>query len=77
VNHCISPQPTIPTELDSTNPRKRLKTRHTGVSITEAEWLAFEKDVLEFDMQHVRSGGKFAFQFVEGPLVKAIRSGSW
>ena len=72
-----SDQPTAPSELDSTDSRKRQKTRHGGLSVTEAEWRLFEKDVRDFEVQHVRNSGKFAFQFVEGPLVKAIRSGSW
>ena len=31
----------------------------------------------EFEVQHVHGKGKFAFGFVEGPLVKALRSGDW
>lgn len=30
-----------------------------------------------FDVQHVQGNGKFAFAFVEGPLVKALRMGHW
>jgi midasin len=32
---------------------------------------------MEFEVQHVQAKGKFAFGFVEGPLVKALRSGDW
>ena len=30
-----------------------------------------------FEVQHVQGNGKFAFGFVEGPLVKALRAGHW
>lgn len=55
-------------------PRKRRKVDSTG---SIASWDAFLKGVDEFEVQHVHGKGKFAFGFVEGPLVKAIRSGSW
>ncbi|KAJ7264443.1 hypothetical protein B0H12DRAFT_1209400, partial [Mycena haematopus] len=56
-------------------PRKRRKVDTLNVS--EASWAAFEKDVTEFEVQHVQAKGKFAFGFVEGPLVNALRSGDW
>jgi midasin len=37
----------------------------------------FEQELRIFDVQHVQGKGKFAFAFVEGPLVKALRSGDW
>lgn len=55
-------------------PRKRRKV-DTGGSSTA--WAAFLQDVDEFEVQHVQGKGKFAFGFVEGPLVKALRSGDW
>ncbi|KAK7048623.1 midasin [Favolaschia claudopus] len=57
-------------------PRKRRKVDH-ALNVSEADWAAFEKDVGEFEVQHVHAKGKFAFGFVEGPLVKALRSGEW
>ncbi|KAJ6531011.1 hypothetical protein B0H10DRAFT_2171534 [Mycena sp. CBHHK59/15] len=57
-------------------PRKRRKMDHT-LNVSEASWAAFERDVSEFEVQHVQAKGKFAFGFVEGPLVKALRSGDW
>ena len=47
------------------------------ISSLRDEWARFERDVDEFDIQHAQGQGKFAFDFVEGPLVKAIRSGDW
>lgn len=59
------------------NPRKRRKVEESGLRISEEDWVLFMRDVEEFQVQHVQSKGKFAFGFVEGPLVKALRSGDW
>ncbi|KZT19503.1 P-loop containing nucleoside triphosphate hydrolase protein [Neolentinus lepideus HHB14362 ss-1] len=61
-------------QLDSSAPRKR---RRTHWNASSADWDAFYKRVQEFDVQFVQGKGKFAFSFVEGPLVKALRSGDW
>lgn len=42
-----------------------------------AEWDAFTAEVADFDVRHVRAGGRFVFSFVEGPLVRALRKGDW
>lgn len=44
---------------------------------SEKEWSAFLSEVENFDVQHVHGKGKFAFGFVEGPLIKALRTGAW
>lgn len=46
-------------------------------SVSEADWDEFEQELQTFDVQHVQGKGKFAFAFVEGLLVKALRSGDW
>ena len=46
-------------------------------SVSEVDWNEFERELRTFDLQHVQGKGKFAFAFVEGPLVKALRSGDW
>ena len=46
-------------------------------SVSEADWDEFEQELRTFDIQHVQGKGKFAFAFVEGPLIKALRSGNW
>lgn len=46
-------------------------------TVSEADWDEFEQELRTFDIQHVQGKGKFAFTFVEGPLVKALRSGDW
>ena len=62
-------------ELDSQAPRKRRKTEDLAESLEK--WNTLEQDVTRFEIQHVQGKGKFAFSFVEGPLVKALRSGDW
>ncbi|KAG0703770.1 P-loop containing nucleoside triphosphate hydrolase protein [Suillus ampliporus] len=63
-------------ENDPDAPRKRRKVE-AELRVSEADWERFEKDVDEFDMQHAQGKGKFTFDFVEGPLVKALRAGDW
>ncbi|KZT67287.1 hypothetical protein DAEQUDRAFT_812985 [Daedalea quercina L-15889] len=58
-------------------PRKRRKLEQNGLNASAAAWERFEHDVQTFDVQHVQGKSKFAFAFVEGLLVKALRSGDW
>lgn len=64
-------------EIDLETPRKRRKVEQDMKTSSEEGWIAFLRDVEEFEVQHVHGKGKFAFGFVEGPLVKALRSGEW
>ncbi len=67
-----------PTERGEEGPRKRRKTGHGGgLNVSEEFWEDFERDVRTFEIQHIQGNGKFAFGFVEGPLIKALRSGHW
>ncbi|THV03027.1 midasin [Dendrothele bispora CBS 962.96] len=67
-----------PEELDSQTPRKRRKVVDlSSLNASALKWSSFERDVNDFNAQHVHGGGKFAFGFVEGPLVKALRAGDW
>jgi midasin (ATPase involved in ribosome maturation) len=63
-------------KLDSDGPRKRRKTEEE-MKASKADWDAFEHDVDDFSVQHLQNANKFAFSFVEGPLVKALRTGGW
>ncbi|KAG2155783.1 uncharacterized protein EDB93DRAFT_1101572 [Suillus bovinus] len=63
-------------ENDSDAPRKRRKVE-AEMKVSEADWERFDRDVDEFDLQHAQGKGKFTFDFVEGPLVKALRAGDW
>ncbi|KAF9220907.1 hypothetical protein BS17DRAFT_290054 [Gyrodon lividus] len=58
-------------------PRKRRKLNQISLQQSEEAWDKFQRDVDEFDIQHAQGQGKFAFDFIEGPLVKALRSGDW
>ncbi|KAL1760476.1 hypothetical protein FB107DRAFT_202952 [Schizophyllum commune] len=58
---------------ETSTPRKRRKVEKAP----EELWAQFEHDVNDFEAQHVQGNGKFAFDFVEGPLVKALRAGDW
>ena len=69
--------PSDPTSLDQAGPRKRRKITGDGLRVTASEWQAFEDKVDEFDKVHVRGKGKLAFDFVEGPLVHALKAGHW
>lgn len=69
--------PSDPTSLDQAGPRKRRKITGDGLKVTASEWKSFEDKVDEFDNVHVRGKGKLAFDFVEGPLVHALKVGHW
>jgi midasin len=62
--------------LDADGPRKRRKTEEE-LKASQADWDSFERDVDGFCIQHVQNANKFAFAFLEGPLVKALRTGGW
>ncbi|KAI0631943.1 midasin [Trametes polyzona] len=64
-------------ELEGGTPRKRRKTEQAGLKVSLEAWKEFERDVQTFEVQHVQGKSKFAFAFVEGPLVKALRNGDW
>jgi len=63
--------------LDSETPRKRRRTEEAHFQESEESWSALEQEVLRFEAQYITKKGKFAFGFVEGPLVRALRSGDW
>lgn len=65
------------TSLDQAGPRKRRKITGDRLRVYASEWQAFEDKVDEFDKTHVRGKGKLAFDFVEGPLVHALKAGNW
>jgi midasin len=62
---------------DQQGPRKRPRVEEANEGVSEADWDEFEQELRTFDVQHVQDKGRFAFAFVEGPLIKAIRSGDW
>jgi len=58
-------------------PRKRRKLDQTLLRQSAEAWDKFQHDIDEFNIKHAQGQGKFAFDFVEGPLVGALRSGDW
>ena len=58
-------------------PRKRRRTEESHFHESERSWSAFEQEVLQFEAQYIAKSGKFAFGFVEGPLIRALKSGDW
>jgi midasin (ATPase involved in ribosome maturation) len=73
----IFPRGDSPEVFDSGSPRKRRRTEEAHFHESERNWSAFEQEVLQFEAQYITKKGKFAFGFVEGPLVRALRSGDW
>jgi midasin len=62
---------------NTSSQRKRRKIDQSTSSVSESDWDAFAKDVSDFEAQYILGKTKFAFSFVEGPLIKALRSGHW
>jgi midasin len=57
-------------------PRKRRKV-NTKATKAAIKWQALLVEVADFDLHHVKMNSKLVFSFIEGPLVKAMRSGEW
>lgn len=67
---------------DDNGPRKKRKVADDDLTAGEIrnllmEWTKLDRDIETFNMQHVVSGGKLVFAFVEGPLVQAMSKGEW
>ena len=62
---------------DVAAPRKRRKLQDNEKRASQDEWSSLKENARLFGVQHVLNNGKFAFQYLEGPVVKAIREGSW
>ncbi|OAA32899.1 Midasin [Moelleriella libera RCEF 2490] len=60
-------------------PTKRRKTQSKLESLLELQprWDAFAQKLEQFEVQSSGGSGAFAFSFVEGNLVKAVRNGDW
>lgn len=64
---------------DDGQPAKRRKTVGSLQALLELEprWEKFSKDLEQFDIQLLGGSGGFAFAFVEGNIIKAVRNGDW
>ncbi|KAG6208854.1 hypothetical protein E4U35_007989 [Claviceps purpurea] len=63
----------------SEQPAKRRKTQSKLQSLLELRprWTNFAQRLDQFDIQISGGSGAFAFSFVEGNLIKAVRNGDW
>ncbi|PNY23678.1 Midasin [Tolypocladium capitatum] len=64
---------------EDAQPTKRRKTQSKLQTLSELRprWDSFARDLEQFDVQISGGSGVFAFSFVEGNLVKAVRNGDW
>ncbi|KAK5118353.1 hypothetical protein LTR62_002866 [Meristemomyces frigidus] len=66
----------LPSSRESGAPSKRRKTDSTKV-IDFARWDVFASNVHDLDRRLLAGDDTFAFSFVEGNIVKAVRNGDW
>ncbi|KAM3464140.1 hypothetical protein NHJ6243_002673 [Beauveria neobassiana] len=64
---------------DDSQPTKRRKTQSKLQSLLDLRprWETFTRNLEQFEVQIAAGPGGFAFSFVEGNLVKALRNGDW
>ncbi|OAA77734.1 Midasin [Akanthomyces lecanii RCEF 1005] len=64
---------------DDSQPTKRRKTHSKLQSLLDLRprWETFARNLEQFEIQIAAGPGGFAFSFVEGNLVKALRNGDW
>lgn len=64
---------------DDGQPAKRRKTESSLQTLLELEprWIKFSQNLDQFEVQLSGGSGGFAFAFVEGNIVKAVRNGDW
>lgn len=66
-------------DRDDEQPTKRRKTQSKLQSLLDLRprWEMFARNLEQFEVQIAAGPGGFAFSFVEGNLVKALRNGDW
>lgn len=62
------------TEEQPSKKRKLNSSKYAGL---REKWESFEVRLKEFEAQATRSDSKFAFAFVQGKIVRALRNGEW
>ncbi|OWZ18792.1 Midasin-like protein [Phytophthora megakarya] len=55
----------------------KMTTDGTSINILGSRWDTFESELVRFERQKEQAESHFAFSFVEGVLVKALREGHW
>ena len=69
-------QPSSP-DADGDQPRKKRKTDSLPVNFPAARWEKFATDLHDLEAQLASGSEAFAFSFLEGNIVKAVRNGDW
>ena len=75
----VQAQQLIETKDDAAQPTKKRKTQSRLQLLLELQprWDFFARSLEQFDVQISGGSGAFAFSFVEGNLIKAVRNGDW
>ncbi|KAF1927453.1 midasin [Didymella exigua CBS 183.55] len=69
-------QPSYP-DADDDQPRKKRKMDSLPPSLPAARWEKFATDLHDLEAQLASGSEAFAFSFLEGNIVKAVRNGDW
>ncbi|KZM18978.1 ATPase [Ascochyta rabiei] len=69
-------QPSSP-DLDGDQPRKKRKMDSLPANFPGARWEKFASDLHDLEAQLASGSEAFAFSFLEGNIVKAVRNGDW
>ncbi|KAF2634774.1 midasin [Massarina eburnea CBS 473.64] len=70
-SHTLSPDP------DGGQPKKKRKVESLPVNFPGARWEKFAADLHDLEAQLANGSEAFAFSFLEGNIVKAVRNGDW
>ncbi|EDN07367.1 conserved hypothetical protein [Histoplasma mississippiense (nom. inval.)] len=65
------------TDVVSEQPSKKRKLDDTKYTILRGKWATFSRELKEFEVRVSEGDSKFAFAFVQGKIVKALRNGEW
>lgn len=69
-------QPSSP-DVDGDQPRKKRKMDSLPANFPAARWEKFAADLHDLEAQLMSGSEAFAFSFLEGNIVKAVRNGDW
>ncbi|KAK8430364.1 hypothetical protein IWX49DRAFT_527495 [Phyllosticta citricarpa] len=72
-----SPAPTMDIDQPKKKKRKVEKQQKLPASFNRADWDSFANDLKLLESQVANKSNAFAFKFMEGNIVKAVRNGDW
>ncbi|KAF2258858.1 midasin [Lojkania enalia] len=70
-------QPRTSPDLDSGQPKKKRKVDSLPSTLLKARWDKFGADLSDLEAQLASGPEAFAFSFLEGNIIKAVRNGDW